>query len=566
MYETAKKKSLPIGTDIFSDIHSGNLYYVDKTGLIKELFDSYHKVTLFTRPRRFGKSLNMSMLEHFFKIGCDKTLFDGLEISKETEICEKHMGQYPVISITLKDAEGFDFEGAERSMWSIISFEAEKHSYLANSDKLDADDIQDYKSLRNCTGKLENSLFTLSKLLYKHHSKRVVFLIDEYDVPLDKSYHQGYYDQMLKLVRQMLGSALKTNGALEFAVLTGCLRISKESIFTGLNNLAVYSVVNDEFSKWFGFTEDEVTKMFEYYGCEKYLPITKEWYDGYRFGQTKMYCPWDVIRWCNHVEKESNKTPQNFWANTSGNDMIIKLANKADAETREEIEQLIAGKTIRKKLELELTYPEIDSDVGKPDHLWSVLFSAGYLTQLGVNDEGEYELTIPNKEIRNLFKDQIRGWMNRKIYEDNDGLKEVTTAFVGGDAVVIQDYLNKMMGESISIYDGGTLETRENFYHGLLIGVLQANKSWSVLSNREAGNGRLDIAVKPVARLSYADYGIIIEVKYAEKPELLEQSAHKALTQINEKKYDNFFGWKRPAVIRHYGIAFCGKECWVAAE
>ncbi len=557
-----ERKRLPIGTENFEKLRHENLYYVDKTGLIKELLSNFCDVTLFTRPRRFGKTLNMSMLRYFFEVGTDKSLFDGLEISKETALCEQHMGQYPVISISLKGVEGWEYEDARQGLWSIIGFEARRFRFLENSDRLSQTEQQMFRDLEMEKGKLENSLRLLSQLLYEHYGKKVVILVDEYDVPLDKAYQRGYYDQMILLIRQMLNAALKTNDALQLAVLTGCLRISKESIFTGLNNLSVNTIVDAQYDEWFGFTDAEVQEILRYYGLDKHYKLTKEWYDGYCFGQTNVYCPWDVVKWCNYLQHEPVIRPQNFWANTSSNDMIVRFAEKADLKTKEQIEKLIAGESVSKKLKLDLTYPEIDR---KPEHLWSILFTTGYLTQRGMNENGEYELTIPNQEIRSIFIDKIDEWFSDKISADTEGLSSLLDAVENGDPVEIQEYLNDCMADSISFLDGGTLEKRENFYHGILLGMLNSNHGWRVLSNREAGNGRADIIVEPVKKRK-KNFGVIIEVKYTADERQLEQKAQDALEQITAKRYDEYFGIDVPPEIIHYGIAFYKKKCRVKME
>ncbi|MCD7821106.1 MAG: ATP-binding protein [Clostridiales bacterium] len=557
-----ERKRLPIGTENFEKLRHENLYYVDKTGLIKELLSNFCDVTLFTRPRRFGKTLNMSMLRYFFEVGTDKSLFDGLEISKETALCEQHMGQYPVISISLKGVEGWDFADARRGVWRIIKAEANKVFYLTQNDLLSKSEASELENLCDGTGDLEGSLQFLSQLLYRHYGKKVVILIDEYDVPLDKAYQRGYYDQMILLIRQMLNAALKTNDALQLAVLTGCLRISKESIFTGLNNLRVNTIVDEKYDEWFGFTDTEVQEILRYYGLSEYYSLTKEWYDGYRFGHTNVYCPWDVINWCDHLLNESRKVPQNFWANTSSNDMIVRFAEKADLGTREQIEALIAGGSVYKELQLDLTYPEIDEE---PDHIWSVLFTTGYLTQRGMNDFGEYELVIPNKEIRSIFIEKIDKWFSNKIKKDTDGLNRLIDAVESGDPEEIQDYLNDCMADSISFLDGGAIEVRENFYHGMLIGMLKTNRAWRIRSNREAGQGRADIIVEPVKKRQ-KNFAVIIEVKYTADERQLEQKAQEALEQITVKRYDEFFGIDMPPEIIHYGIAFYKKKCRVKME
>ncbi|MCD8353685.1 MAG: ATP-binding protein [Clostridiales bacterium] len=556
------KLKLPLGVENFMDMRTRGYYYVDKTNLIRDLLNQGALVTLFTRPRRFGKSLNMSMLRYFFEVETDKSIFDGLAISKEAALCQQHMGQYPVISISLKGVEGWEYEDARQGLWSIIGFEARRFRFLENSDRLSQTEQQMFRDLEMEKGKLENSLRLLSQLLYEHYGKKVVILVDEYDVPLDKAYQRGYYDQMILLIRQMLNAALKTNDALQLAVLTGCLRISKESIFTGLNNLNVNTIVDEKYDEWFGFTDTEVQDLLRYYGLSEYYALTKEWYDGYCFGQTNVYCPWDVVKWCDHLLNESRKVPQNFWANTSSNDMIVRFAEKANLKTREQIENLIAGESVSKKLKLDLTYPEIDR---KPEHLWSILFTTGYLTQRGMNENGEYELTIPNQEIRSIFIDKIDEWFSDKISADTEGLRGLLDAIETGDPVEIQEYLNDCMADSISFLDGGTLEKRENFYHGMLLGMLNSNHGWRVLSNREAGNGRADIIVEPVKKRK-KNFGVIIELKYATDERQLEQKAREALEQITTKRYDEFFGIDMPPEIIHYGIAFYKKKCRVKME
>ncbi|MCD8147440.1 MAG: ATP-binding protein [Clostridiales bacterium] len=556
------KLKLPLGIENFMDMRTRGYYYVDKTNLIRDLLNQGALVTLFTRPRRFGKSLNMSMLRYFFEVGTDKSLFDGLAISKETALCKQHIGQYPVISISLKDVEGWEFADARRGLWSTIGFEARRLSFLENSDRLSQTERQMFCNLELERGNLEDSLRLLSQLLYKHYGKKVVILIDEYDVPLDKAYQRGYYDQMILLIRQILNAVLKTNDALQLAVLTGCLRISKESIFTGLNNLSVNTIVDAQYDEWFGFTDTEVREILHYYGLTEHYELTKEWYDGYKFGQTNVYCPWDVINWCNYLQHEPVIRPQNFWANTSSNDMIVRFAEKADLGTREQIEALIEGESVYKELQLDLTYPEIDEE---PDHIWSVLFTTGYLTQRGMNDFGEYELVIPNREIRSIFIEKIDKWFSNKIKKDTDGLNRLIDAVEGGDPEEIQDYLNDCMADSISFLDGGAIEVRENFYHGMLIGMLKTNRAWRIRSNREAGSGRADIIVEPVKKRQ-KNFGIIIEVKYTADERQLEQKAQEALEQITSKHYDEFFGIDVPPEIIHYGIAFYKKKCRVRME
>lgn len=589
-----EKRRLPIGTENFEKLREKNLYYVDKTGLIKKFFGNFSEVTLFTRPRRFGKSLNMSMLRYFFEIGTEKRLFDGLAISKEKELCEQHMGQYPVISISLKGVEGMDFEAAKRRIWSMINNEAIKVAYLLDSDKLIEAEKKNFQSLCDGTYPLEDSFKFLSELLYKHHGKKTVILIDEYDVPLDKAYIRGYYDQMIHLIRQMFQSVLKTNDALEFAILTGCLRISKESIFTGLNNLSVNTIIDPHYNEWFGFTEAEVHDMLDYYGFSEHYDITKEWYNGYRFGQTKVYCPWDVINWCYYLQSDEKSRPQNFWVNTSSNDLIVHFAEKSSSETRKQVEDLLEGKTVFKKIKLDLTYPEIDDD---PENLWSVLFTTGYLTWNGMNEAGEYELSIPNREVHSIFKEKINQWFSDKIKSDTEGLEEFYRALRVGDAKSIQAYINDLIFGSISYMDGGTscinkkasnteselankkvlnkelgllkkeeknknLKQKEIFYHGMLLGLLRTNYAWKVVSNREAGEGRADLIAEPIKKRK-DNFGIIIEIKVAKSYDQMEEKSQEALEQITRQNYDAYFVYDNPDEILHYGVAFCKKRCVV---
>lgn len=555
------QKILPIGTEDFKDIREKNFYYVDKTNLIKELITEQAKVTLFTRPRRFGKTLNISMLQYFFEIGTEKTLFDELAISHEKEICEKYMGQYPVISISLKGVEGRNYESAYKNMWNIIQLEANRLDFLEDSEQINSSEKQQFTALQNKTGDLENSLKLLSSLLAKHFQKKVIILIDEYDVPLDKAYHRNYYEDMILLIRQMFGNALKTNPYLEFAVLTGCLRISKESVFTGLNNLVVHTIADIGFEDSFGFTDKEVRELLSYYNVEEKYSLIKEWYDGYHFGKTNIYCPWDVVNYCHCLQKDFDSKPANFWINTSSNDLVLKFAQMADDNTRQEIANLIDGKSVSKKLDLNLTYAEIEEDI---NNLWSVLYITGYLTSKSSDEFGSFDLFIPNKEIRSIFVEKIDKWFSDKVLNDSEGLKDFIDCLLEDDSLGIQDCLLDILDESISYLDGGqTVELKESFYHGLLLGMLKSNANWSVLSNREAGSGRADIIVYPRKR-KWGNFAFIFEIKYAKPNENLEEKAAEALAQIENRKYDNFFLNRKMKSILHYGIAFRGKECYVA--
>lgn len=553
------KLRMPIGVDDFAKLRTNHFYYVDKTGMIKELLENWGEVNLFTRPRRFGKSINMSMLRYFFEIGTDKSLFDGLQILKETELCEKYMGQYPVISLTLKDVRGKDFSTAIAQMWSAVSMEANRLNMiydLQNSDQLDPADKELLIRLRTEQGKPENSISILSYLLYKHCGKKSIVLLDEYDVPLQKAEAEGYYKDIVGFISTFFSSGLKSNEYILFAVVTGCLRIAKESIFTGFNNPKMHTLVDEPYDEWFGFTDQEVREMLENCGKGDFFDITKEWYDGYLFGNIHVYCPWDVINWCNQLMNTSNQVPQNFWENTSGNEMVIRFAEVADSDTRDEIGLLMEGKTVKKNIRFDITYDELDANV---DNLWSVLFSTGYLTQCGRDPEGRYELVIPNNEVAEIFRKKVDQWFREKVWNDSDGLKDFFQALDEEDEVAIEDCLIACMADTISYQDGGTLKDKENFYHGLLIGMLKNRSGWVVKSNREGGNGRPDLVCYPKKKR----YAVIIEVKYSKKRTDLVTDAKEALEQIERLKYDEYFGSRGPDKIVHYGIAFYRKECRV---
>ncbi len=552
-------KQMPIGIDDFAKLRTQDYYYVDKTGLIKELLGNKGLVNLFTRPRRFGKSMNMSMLKYFFEIGTDKTLFDGLEISKETELCEEYMGQFPVVSVSLKQVTGATFDDAKNNVWDIISEEAGRFAYLLQSDKLAEWDKNKLLDIINHKNGLDSSLRTLSRFLYKHYGKEVIILIDEYDAPLQKAYENGYYDDMVKLIRQLFGYALKSNESLYFAVLTGCMRVSKESIFSDLNNPKIYTMLDDRCDERFGFTDNEVRELLDYLGLSDYYETTKDWYDGYQIGQIGIYCPWDVINYCDQLMTNKNKKPRNYWANVSENGIIKEFAEMADTQTREQIAALINGETVRKTLEEELTYKDMTSTI---DNIWSVLFTTGYLTQRGYHDDDSYDLCIPNREMKNIFIKKIDEWFTEKVTGDEDSLTKFFTSFAAGNAEEMEDFLNFLLGESISYLDGGNYEDKETFYHGILIGILNTRKGWEVKSNREAGNGRADI----LAYNLRTKQAYIIEVKYSHNEDDLDADANKALEQINTMMYDRYFSARKPKLIRHFGIAFCKKLCRVLSE
>ena len=560
------RKKLPIGIENFKEFSSEDFYYVDKTLFIKELLQNWGKVNLFTRPRRFGKSLNMSMLKCFFEAGTDPALFNGLKIMQEKELCDKYMGKFPVISISLKSVDGLNYESASAALRTVIGNEAGRFRFLKDSDRLTNDEKEAYAQLTEVgssqggiytmTEKMaEASLQTLSRLLARHYGQKTILLIDEYDVPLDKAFQGGYYDEMVSLIRNLFGNALKTNDSLYFAVLTGCLRISKESIFTGLNNLNVMTMSDPYFCDSFGFTEDEVTELLDYYGLGNFHDIVRDWYDGYRFGDTSVYCPWDIIKYVQILLKDKSAEPENYWANTSGNDLIRRLLKKANQSTKNDIECLINGGTITKTIRQELTYREIEDSI---DNIWSVLYSTGYLTCRRRVPGQKMELALPNREVRNLFTDLVKDWFEEMTQADHGRISRFCAAFPDGDTDTIQEMLGDYLWDSISVRDTAVRKNmKENFYHGMLLGLLQNQDSWLVKSNAETGEGYSDISIQTPDRV-----GIVIELKYADDGNL-EAACREALRQIEEKKYAE--GLKRCGMKRliKYGIAFCEKECLV---
>lgn len=554
---------LPVGIDNFEKIRRNGFYYVDKTSLIEQLFSNWGEVNLFTRPRRFGKTLNMSMLKYFFEIGTDRSLFDGLHISSNEKICSEHMGKYPVIFLSLKNAEGLNFDTAKYQMVELIAREAERFSFLAEDANLSDRDRDKYNALtafadgryQMSDDVLYGSLQTLSELLYKHFNQKTVILIDEYDVPLDKAFQHGYYREMVALIRAMFGRALKTNEALAFAVLTGCLRVSKESIFTGLNNFKILSITDSRFDEQFGFTDEEVQRLLADYHLEARFSETKEWYDGYRFGNVDVYCPWDVINHIDRIKDDPNARPEAYWINTSGNDLVKRFVDKANRTTRNEIEQLIAGNAIEKILRLDLTYDEIDNSI---ENLWSVLFTTGYLTQAGMTEDGAYRLVIPNREIREVFKLQIQEWFKKSIFSNTEQLTAFWKAFEEGNTDGVEMYLNRIMSNSISVFDIKTGEEKKEIsYHNLLVGILTGNAEWLVKSNVEAGEGFADIIVET----EDPNAGIVVELKYAKDYNNMEQACRAALDQINDRRYQEYLLNDGRKDITLYGIAFCKKRC-----
>jgi hypothetical protein len=557
-------KKLPIGIEFFSNFFTDDFYYVDKTGFIVELLQNKGEVNLFTRPRRFGKSLNMDMLKSFFEIGTDTSLFDDLRVSREKKLCEQYMGKLPVVAVTLKGVAGMDFASACASLRTVLWNEARRFSFLLESERLDKQDKVKYTLLTELApdgtasmplALVEESLQLLCHLLKKHYGTAPVLLIDEYDVPLDKAFQAGYYDEMIALIRSLLGNALKTNPNLNFAVLTGCLRISKESIFTGLNNLKAHTITDTSYEQYFGFTDDEVKKMLAYYDLLDRYDTVKAWYDGYRFGEIEIYCPWDVINFCYDARTTKHLYPKNYWANTSGNDLVRLFIDKATSVTKRELEQLVAGEAVTKPLIQELTYPELDKNI---DHLWSVLFTTGYLTQQGTKDGRSYELVIPNMEIRELFVTQIQEWFQDVVSKDRSRIADFCAAFPVGDIKEIEERLNAYLWKSISIRDTAVPAIyRENFYHGILLGILQYKDDWIVMSNAESGTGYSDILIETPESI-----GIVLELKYADNGDL-KAHCEEALGQIEARDYDAALLDDGMETILKYGIAFYKKKCKV---
>ena len=551
---------LPVGIENFEDIRRSGFYYIDKTMLIEQTLNNWSKVTLFTRPRRFGKTLGMSMLRSFFEIGTDKSLFDGLYISQNKALCDEHMGKYPVIFLTLKGVEGLTFADAKMMLKSILSTETDRHYYLKTSEALtDEDKAYFVKMLTGTDENINDSLRKLSQLLYKHYGKKVVILIDEYDVPLDKAYQNGYYHEMVSLIRGLFGQALKTNDYLQFAILTGCLRISKESIFTGLNNFEVVSIMDSMYDECFGFTDKEVQEILKYFNLSEHYTDVREWYDGYHFGNTDIYCPWDVIRYCKSLCADPTAKPQDFWSNSSGNALVRSFIDKADVQTKDEIERLIAGEYIEKEISQELTYDEIDKSIA---NLWSVLFTTGYLTKQGVTDDGRVRLSIPNREIKNLFIKKIREWFSDTTANDGKTLEQFCNAFVEKDTEKIEELFGDYLWNTISIRDTAVAkDKKENFYHGILLGLLGYKASWLIKSNTESGTGYSDILVEVPNNRT----GIVIELKYAENGDM-DAACDEALKQIEEKSYVDKLKQDGMRNFIKYGIACFKKDCKVVVS
>ena len=557
-----ESKKLPVGIDSFEKLRREDFYYIDKTGLIRDLLNNWGEVNLFTRPRRFGKTLNMSMLKSFFEIGADKTLFDGLLISQETALCEEYMGKFPVMFVSLKGVDGLTFEDAYGMLRRIIRAEVSHHQYLRDSERISREEKEAFEEiLGNKAEDIEDSLRLLSQLLYQHYGQKTVLLIDEYDVPLDKAFHHGYYREMVALIRGLFGQALKTNEYLQFAVLTGCLRVAKESIFTGLNNFKVLSIIDPRFDEHFGFTDAEVKRLLADYGLESHFDEIKEWYDGYRFGDVDVYCPWDVINHVDLLRAKPDARPQAYWINTSGNDLVKDFVDEADATTQDEIERLVAGETIEKKVRLELTYPEVRESI---DNLWSVLFTTGYLTYTEQTEDGSYRLKIPNREVREVYILQIQEWFKRSLEKERNTTQALCQALLEGDAEKASDELIMIMSGMISVLDAKAREKqKENFYHGLLLGLLRNASDWKILSNAEAGEGFSDILIEPRRK---PNMGIVIEIKYAATFQGLGEACAKAMEQIKARRYGERLRNEGREDILAYGIAFHKKRCKAVCE
>ena len=561
-YKMAGLKKLPIGIENFEKLRQEDFYYIDKTRLIEQLLTRWGEVNLFTRPRRFGKSLNMSMLQSFFEIGKDKTLFDGLRISDNQELCEEYQGKFPVVSVSLKGINGATYEEARRFLIKTINEEARRLSVLSDSAELDETDhelLTQLKKKEMTNDSLVYSIRELTELLEKHYGRKVIVLIDEYDVPLAKANENGYYDEMVLLIRNLFENALKTNSSLKFAVLTGCLRIAKESIFTGLNNFKVYSITDKSFDETFGFTDAEVRELLRYYGQEKYYETVKEWYDGYRFGNVDVYCPWDVINFCSDHLADPGLEPKNYWANTSGNSVIshfIDSVGKPQKLTRMELEQLVNGGIVQKEINSELTYKELYSSI---DNLWSTLFMTGYLTQRGEFSGNRYNLVIPNREIRNIITNHILKMFKENVKDDGKTVSDLCDALLNQNPEKVESIFTEYMKKTISIRDTFAQKpTKDNFYHGLLMGILGFKENWSVMSNRESGDGFGDILI----RIEDEDVGIVIEVKYADDGNL-QGECEKALQQIIDIRYTEALEQEGIHTIIKYGIACYRKKCKV---
>ncbi|MCL1809286.1 MAG: ATP-binding protein [Clostridiales bacterium] len=551
---------LPVGADIFESLRKQDCYYVDKTNFIRDLLLNCGTVNLFTRPRRFGKTLNMTMLKAFFEAGADhRDIFYGLDIMKEQSICDRYMNRYPVVFLSLKSVQGRTFDDAMRRVASQVSYECDRLAFLEESQMIDQDNCCDFTALKTQTAtrqQLEDSLKFLSSMLKKHYGQKAILLVDEYDVPLDKAFHNGYYDDMVDFMRIFLGEAFKTNEALEFAVVTGCLRISKESIFTGVNNLKINTITNKLHGEHFGFTDSEVRKLLEDYSLSFAYDDLRKWYNGYRFGSTDVYCPWDIVNHVSELRVDPGIEPKSYWNNTSSNEMVKLFVGMADSTTRSEIEDLVAGKPVAKAVNETLTYGELGKSI---DNLWGVLFLTGYLTRTQAPKDARSkldELVIPNLEVREIFIEKIRDWFAEQLNETSirNELVRLYRAFFDGDCGAIEEVLQNQLRTTISYFDD-----YESYYHGFLTGILIGCADWSVKSNREAGDGRCDLLITK----NDGTIGIVIEIKHAKEQKNIPSMCENALKQIEEKSYRDVFLASGVKHVRLYGVAFWKKTCKV---
>ncbi|NFO46435.1 AAA family ATPase [Clostridium botulinum] len=556
-----KLKALPIGVDSFEKLITRDYYYIDKTLLIKDLLDNKAYVNLFTRPRRFGKTLNMSMLQYYFEKREENNsyLFENLNIMEAGEEYISHMGQYPVINLSLKSAKQPNFELAYISIARRIAEEYKRHEYILKSENLKNEKERFFKILKEQgdEGDYTDSIFFLSQCLEKYHNKKVIILIDEYDVPLENAFFEGFYDKMIAFLRSLFESALKTNSSLEFSVITGCLRISRESIFTGLNNLNIVSILNDRYAEHFGFTDDEVKKILKDYKLEEKYSVIKEWYNGYIFGSTNVYNPWSVVKYVYDLLPNINVFPSSYWANTSSNSIVKSLIEKADSVTKKEIELLIEGKTIEKRVHEDITYDEMYDSM---ENLWNFMFFTGYFKKVGerMDEEDNHYITlkIPNKEVKYIFKNKILKWFHDKVKVKD--LSKMYSAIFSKDVETFQKELNAMLRQTISFNDA-----YENFYHGFTLGVLANMHDFLVKSNREAGDGRSDIFIKS---LSIFEPCVILELKVCDKPKDIFKKCDEALAQIDAKNYEEELKEEGYENIIKYGISFYRKDCVIKVK
>lgn len=559
-----ENKPVAIGIEDYKRILDKPYYYIDKTLMIKEMLDKGGAVSLFTRPRRFGKTLALSMIKTFFEQDTDiqgnitdnSPYFDGMKISRAGERYTVHMGKYPVISLSLKSAKQPDFDMAYKSLLDEIAKEYERHRYVLECDAILTSNKEKYRNIMERKGEMidyAKALEFLSNCLKQYHERNVIILIDEYDVPLENAYFEGFYDEMIAFIRSLFESALKTNDSLEFAVITGCLRISKESIFTGLNNLAVQSVLAVDYAEHFGFTQGEVEQMLIDYGLSDKIGEVKDWYDGYLFGDTEVYNPWSVINYVSALSSNPTAFPKPYWSNTSSNGIIRELIEEADSVVKQEIEGLLEGGTIEKPVHEDITYEDIHKT---QDNLWNFLFFTGYLKKISERMEERniyLKMALPNEEIGYIYENTILEWFDKKLKATD--LSILHKAILEGDCETFANEVSELLLETISFYDYA-----ENYYHGFLCGLLKGCKHYTVISNRESGNGRPDILFK---HLSVRGQAVIMEIKVVKDFDRMEEGCGEALRQIEEKNYEASLYKEGYRIIRKYGICFYRKECMV---